>query len=453
MKTDTDRDGLTRLPKLLLQAAALALILAFLAGCSSAGQYLGFWKKEREREKQFEKEPTAKLMRDIHPEDSYLLSGPVSLKGSYGGPLLVVAVTDKFKSREIVAERVMHPPLLYYQAYLPEGDYDLYFFADLNSDGWFDPAEMIGSTNGAPVRVRKDKVKGGLTFAGPAFALDLKNQAETDLPVKVRSVKQDYVFKSLDDAFFDPEWGEIGMFDAKTFFTHTQRFIFSLEQFDPGKTIVFFVHGVAGTPRDFKYLVDGLDGSRFQPWFLYYPSGGPLQKLGSFFAEVLRVFDEDFHSRRAIVVAHSMGGLVSLSALNEYAQSGGREYVKGYISFDSPYGGVESARKAVESAPAVVACWRDVATGSAFLEKLYSGTAAGKIPFHLFFGYETGSSSDGTITLQSQLEQKVQFAAEKVYGFNADHVGILNSDPVRRKFYQVLDQLDQPQKAAKQSSR
>lgn len=433
--------GITRIRTILFKIASLAFTLVFLAGCS----YLGFWKQEREREKEFQKGPTATLERDIHPEDSYLLSGPVSIKGTYGGPLLIVAVTDKFKQREIVAERVMHPPLLYYQAYLPEGDYDVYFFADLDNDGWFEQTEMIGSTAGAPIKVRKDKVRDGLTFAGPAFDLDLKKRAETDLPVKVKSVKQGYVFKSLDDAFFDPEWGEIGMFDARTFFAHTQRFVFALEEYDPGKTIVFFVHGVAGTPRDFKYLVDGLDRFRYQPWFLYYPSGGPLQKLGSFFAEVLRVFDQDFHSRQAIVVAHSMGGLVSLSALNEYAQSSSREYVKGYISFDSPYGGVESARKAVENAPAVVSCWRDVATGSAFLQKLYSGTAARRIPLHLFFGYETGSSSDGTITLQSQLENRVQFVAQKVYGFNADHVGVLNSDPVRRKFLEVLDNLDKAQ--------
>jgi hypothetical protein len=83
-----------------------------------------------------------------------------------------------------------------------------------------------------------------------------------------------------------------------------------------------------------------------------------------------------------------------------------------------------------------------VATGSAFLEKLYSGSAARRIPFHLFFGYETGSSGDGTITLQSQLDHRVQFAAEKVYGFNADHVGVLNNEPARRKFYEVLDELD-----------
>jgi pimeloyl-ACP methyl ester carboxylesterase len=146
--------------------------------------------------------------------------------------------------------------------------------------------------------------------------------------------------------------------------------------------------------------------------------------------------------KKAIVVAHSMGGLVSFSALNELCRNGVPAYLKGYISFNSPYGGVESAQKAIEKAPAVLDAWRDVAPGSAFLKNLYQGPAVGKIPFYLFFGYETGMSSDGTITLQSQLEHSIQFAAKKTYGFNASHVGILNDDLARQRFHRVLGDMD-----------
>jgi pimeloyl-ACP methyl ester carboxylesterase len=237
----------------------------------------------------------------------------------------------------------------------------------------------------------------------------------------------------------------MGMYDTKKFFAHTQRFIFSLEKFDPDKTTIIFVHGVSGTPRDFKYLVDGLDKTRYQPVFYFYPSGMPLQKLGSFLSDIMTVLEKDkyFHVKKAIVVAHSMGGLVSFSALNELFRNGVPAYLKGYISFNSPYGGVESAKKALEKAPAVLDSWRDVAPGSPFLENLYQGSAAEKIPFYLFFGYETGDSSDGTITLQSQLEHRIQFAAKKTYGFNASHVGILNDDQARQTFYRVLEVMDE----------
>ena len=195
--------------------------------------------------------------------------------------------------------------------------------------------------------------------------------------------QQDYVFTSLDDEFFDPQYGEMGMYDTKKFFAHTQRFMFSLEKFDPDKTTVIFVHGVAGTPRDFKYLVDGLDRTRYQPLFYFYPSGMPLQKLGSLLSGIMTVLEKDkyFHVKKAIVVAHSMGGLVSLSALNELCRDGAPAYLKGYISFNSPYGGVESAKKAIEKAPAVLDAWRDVAPGSPFLEKSLSGIGCRENPF------------------------------------------------------------------------
>jgi pimeloyl-ACP methyl ester carboxylesterase len=427
-----------------LKMVLLVLVALVMAGCSNVARYLDFWKTERTVKKEFSIEPSAKLLRELQPGDSFLLAGPVNQKTKYEGPVLVVAVTDRFKKREIVVEKILQTPVLFYQAYLPEGNYDLYFFADLNGNGYFDASEMIGQTREAPIHVRKEAVKDGMTFNGPALMLDVKNPATTNLPIKIPVRQQDYVFTSLDDPLFDPQNGEIGMYDPKKFVAHTQRFMFSLEKFDATKTIVIFVHGVAGTPRDFKYLVDGLDRARYQPWFYFYPSGMPLQKLGSLLSDVLRILGEnkDFRVKRAIVVAHSMGGLVGLAALNELCINGAPPYLKGYVSFNTPYGGVAAAQKAVESAPAVLPSWRDVAPGSPFLEKLYQGPAARNIPFYLFFGYETGDSSDGTITLQSQLEHRIQFAAYKTYGFNASHVGILNNDEARQTFYRIVGDMD-----------
>lgn len=431
------------LKRLTGQISFVIMLLLVLTGCSHVGKYLDFWKTKRAETKEFSIEPTAKLLRDLHPGDSFMLLGPVKMKTAHHGPVLVVAVTDMFKKREIVTERILQPPVLYYQAYLPEGKYDLYFFADLNENGYFEAQEMIGQA-GTPILLRKEEVKDGLTFYGPAFTLDAGQPSQTVLAVNVRVRQQNTVFASLDDPFFDPQYGEIGMYDPKKFLAHTQRFLFSLDKFDADKTMVIFVHGVSGTPRDFKYMVAGLDRRRYQPFFFFYPSGMPLQKLGSLLAEILKIMSEkeEFHPKNAIVVAHSMGGLVSLAALNELCRNGMPSYLKGYISFNSPYGGVEAAQKAVKSAPAVLPAWVDVAPGSTFLKNLYEGSAAREIPFHLFFGYETGDSSDGTITLQSQLEQRIQFAAVKMYGFNASHVGILNDDQARQNFIRILEEMN-----------
>ena len=421
------------------------LLSSFLAwpGCTHISGFLGFWERQREREKEFYEEPCAALLREIQPEDSYLLVGRVVPNRDPKGPLLVVAVTDKFRKREMVASRILQAPVDYYQAYLPEGKYDLYFFADLDRNGYFDAHEMIGQTSGEPIEINKARVKDGLTVKGPSFKLDLNGPTKTELPIKIRVREQAYAFASLDDEFFDPKYGVMGLYDPKAMMAHTQRFFFSLEKFDPDKTIVVFVHGIGGTPRNFKYLVDGLDKTRFQPWFYFYPSGMPLQKLGSLLAQIIELSNKTqrYQSNRAIVVAHSMGGLVALSALNQLCMYGAPPYLKGYISFNSPSGGVEGAKMA-EKAPVVVPSWRDTATGSPFLDRLYQGNASKHIPFYLFFGYKTGDSSDGTITLRSQLEPKIHLTAFKSYGFNATHVGILNDEGSRKVFNQVLKQIN-----------
>ena len=419
--------------------SALALF-----GCASMDGYLGFWGHQKGLKKKFQEEPSADLLRQLDPQDCFLLSGSFSFSIDYEKPLLVVAVTDRFRKREIVATRIMMPGVFVYQVYLPEGRYDLYFFTDLDGNGYFDSYEMIGQTSGEPIQVNRSEVIDGLAVLGPSFVFDLSHPATTDLTVRVRVRDQPYAFDSLNNEFFDPKYGTMGLYYPMAFMLHTQRYVFSLDKLDPEKTVVLFVHGVDGTPRNFTYLVDGLDLKRYQPLFYFYPSGMPLQKLGSLLAGIIRYLTaaENFNVQRIIVVAHSMGGLVGLSALNQLCNEGAPPYLKGYISFDAPYGGVVEAIKGVENAPAVVPSWHDVAPESPFLEQLYRELAIKDIPFYLFFGYKTGDSSDGTITLHSQLEPTVHFAALKSYGFNATHVGILNDKAAREKFNEVLNSID-----------
>jgi pimeloyl-ACP methyl ester carboxylesterase len=421
------------------------MLSSFLAwpGCGHFSGFLGLWQRQQDLKKEFHEEPSAGLLADLQPEDCYLLWGRVVLNRDPKGPLLVVAVTDKFRKREIVASRILDAPAEDYQVYLPEGRYDLYFFADLDRNGYFDAHEMVGQTSGEPIEVSKADVKDGMTVNGPSFKLDLNGPTKTELPIQIKVREQANVFASLDHDFFDPKYGLKGLYDPKSLIAHTQRFFFSLEKFDRDKTLVLFVHGIGGTPRDFKYLVDGLDKTLYQPWFYFYPSGMPLQKLGSLLGETFKRINKTQRYRhdRIIVVAHSIGGLVALSGLNQLCTDGAPPYLKGYISFNSPYGGVEAAKMAGKM-PVVVPSWADIAAGSPFLERLYQGNAPRDIPFYLFFGYKTGDSSDGTIALQSQLEPKIHLTAFKSYGFHATHVGILNDEESRKVFNQVLKQIN-----------
>jgi len=427
----------------LLKGCILWLTVLFFVGCGSVNNYLGFWQKKQEAREAFSREQGAELLMQLAPEDAYLLLGKLTLNRDPAGPILLLAVTDRFKKREIAVRSPMQTPLDYYQIHLPEGVYELYFFADLDKNGYFEAHECVGSMR-EPVTIAKHKVKDGLSIIGPDLKLDLASPTKTDLVFKEKVRRNSYVFESLEDEFFDPRYGEIGLYDFKTFMAHTQQYIFSFETMNHQKTQVLFVHGVAGTPRDFKYLADGLDRKRYQPWFYFYPSGLPLKKLGANLANIIKYAETNNPGRlhRLIIVAHSMGGLVALSTIHHLSVDGVPSYLKGYISFNSPYGGVKAAVSGIKYAPAVVPSWHDVATGSFFLKELHRGKAHKAIPFYLFFGYQTGESGDGTITLQSQLEGDIHLSAHKSYGFNASHVGILHDNRVRQVFYQTLSDLD-----------
>lgn len=224
---------------------------------------------------------------------------------------------------------------------------------------------------------------------------------------------------------------------------HTQGAFFGLEEYDPRKTIVVFVHGVNGTPRDWKFIVEKLDRSKYQPWFYYYPSGLPLEKLGIRLAYTLKYIQQrpEYTINRLVIVAHSMGSLVSRAAINNLCKEGAPPYLKMYISFSTPYGGAEEAKQGVEHAPVVVPSWHDVAPGSDFLTRLYQQKFPESVPFYLFFGYrgKGGESSDGTITLSSQLDLRAQDSASRICGFDDTHTGILNDETVAKVLFRTLD--------------
>jgi pimeloyl-ACP methyl ester carboxylesterase len=228
---------------------------------------------------------------------------------------------------------------------------------------------------------------------------------------------------------------------------HIQGFFFGLEEYDSRKTTILFVHGISGTPRDWKFMVEGLDRSRFQPFFFYYPSGLPLDKPGALLAQIIENLDGYSKKRghKIVLAAHSMGGLVALSAIDKLGAKGVSSSLAMYVSFSTPYGGNDSARIGVENAPLVIPAWRDIATGSDFLVYLGQRPFPKKLPFHLFFTYQDqarlklGESGDGVVTLKSQLLPSLQSAATRVYGFNETHEGLLTSEMARTEFYRLLE--------------
>ena len=362
-----------------------------------------------------------------------------------------MAVSRELGKPEIVTHRILYAPDAGYSLGLLKGTYDIFIVADLDRNGFYDRNEVVGRTPAdSPLIVSSSRSSGDGAMGGPVISLDFSKPLDIGLPLNVKTRSSGYIVSSLDDEFFDPRYGTMGLYQPKEFMEHTQGMFFGFEEFDAGKTIVIFVHGVDGTPRVWKYLVDNLDRSRFQPWFYYYPSGLPLQKLGDHLATIIRLLDSISKGtmNRVVIVAHSMGGLVSRAAINNLCRNGAPPFVKLYVSFSTPYGGHDAAKKGVESAPVVVPSWRDVAPGSEFLERLYQQQFPATVPFHLFFGYHNDSTvrarecSDSTIMLRSQLDHRAQDSAVRVYGFDDTHVGILEDKAVIKKFTMILESVD-----------
>lgn len=86
----------------------------------------------------------------------------------------------------------------------------------------------------------------------------------------------------------------------------------------------------------------------------------------------------------------------------------------------------------VENSPAVIPVWFDLSPDSLYLEGLHTTQLDANTEFDLLFGHRAGSSllscdsSDGTISLKSQLDPRAQDAAHAIRGFDEGHRSILD---------------------------
>jgi pimeloyl-ACP methyl ester carboxylesterase len=424
----------------------LSSCILALSGCSYGGYYM----RKAHWNQNLEYMPSMSALNQVAPEDSLVLAGHIVRLQKRQDPLLLVAVSNKYRENEKVAlVQLQKTPVDAYMAFLPKGDYELFVFADIDRNEDFEWNEMIGRTT---VTIGPENSKGGIFVEGPSITVDFDHPGKVDFRLSETVRPTSYVYTSLDDEFFDAKYGNTGLYNPSELIDHTQGFFFGIEDFSKEKTMVLFVHGISGTPRDWQYLTNGLDRSRFQPFFFYYPSGLPLDKLGTLLAQLIERIDKALKNdgRGIVLAAHSMGGLVSLSAIKKLAEEDFPSSLKLYCSFSTPYGGDEAAKKWIDNAPVVVPAWRDIGAPSAFLDDLNSSPFPKELPFYLFFSFndsskvKLGESSDGAVTLQSQLIPSIQTSATKVIGINETHVGILNSEAARDSFLRLLDTVSPP---------
>jgi pimeloyl-ACP methyl ester carboxylesterase len=398
------------------------------------------------------------------------LSGKVSALEPADGPLVVVLVRHPETGDEeaaIVDHYVLERDgRFYFGVSCPNpSTYSIGAFHDRNRDLTYDPDEPAR----APDMETTFELTTGQTRDGIDIVIHPDERAPVEGPLDIRALvtrstrEQQAVtlgqlsvvgdVADLAEARFGPESGPLGLWRPADFVLDLGPGLYFLEEFDERRIPVLFVHGMSGYPQEFSYLIDRLDRERFQPWFYFYPSGGHLPRVIEHLSQLVAQLHARHRFRRLFVVAHSMGGLVARGVLLHHEEITGDACARLFVSLSTPWGGHTAAQKGAERSPVVVHSWIDMAPDSEFLRGLFfwdpeTGLHPRELPdhtsYHLLFSFKRnavlpGASSDTVVTLKSQLHPEAQREADSVFGFNADHTGILRRPETAALLNEILE--------------
>ncbi|MCJ7685825.1 MAG: hypothetical protein MUO68_16205, partial [Desulfobacteraceae bacterium] len=190
-------------------------------------------------------------------------------------------------------------------------------FADLDNDSVFEQNELVGKYRGRDVIIIKpDQYRGGI-LEGIYIDVSFDDPESWDTPGRINAPDKEGYVRALDDPIFSYEVAELGVYSMPAFLKKTNQILYSDEPWDKDRIPIIFVHGVGGTPREWRSFAEGIDRKIYQPWFFYYPSGQSLEKTSEAFYRFFLCYDLD-KLKKLVITAHSMGGLVVRSAINRY---------------------------------------------------------------------------------------------------------------------------------------
>lgn len=427
----------------------LTLCLAF---CLCSCTYLKYASVQAEYARIQDAEPGQLNVKHMIDRESYFVHGrSIDAKGSYTGlPKAIAAFSSKYQANERVDTMFFEMSGSHFGLNLPEGRYDLLVFADIDGNGTFGAVEVVGKRsidiNDSSV---PEKVLGQVdVYLAEPITIDW--DVSIDVPDS-RGRAESLFFPSgtirtLDDPIFDTSFSTLGMYDPASFLEQAPTAFYALEEDLGYKIPVVFVHGIAGSAREFETLVEQLDRVRYKPWFFHYPSGGDLDRLAELFYQIF-LSGKVYHSSGMpmIIVAHSMGGLVVREAINKYEGRPGENQVHLFVSMASPFGGHSKAATGEEHGLIVLPSWRDLNPENSFIANLYRKPLPEFMHHELIYAYQNpnaiklGDNSDGVVALTSQLHPQAQRQASGQFGFDNTHTDILESDEVAAHIRAKMD--------------
>ncbi len=383
-------------------------------------------------------------------QKSIVLTGTVSSPVSYKDMPVIVAVYSREGDQIVIPHyTTLHEPGPY-ELMAPVGIHNLIAFIDKNKNLICD----IGEPSGEIIGAEKVSMPNGGVSGNLDIVVTEQNSGKTGFPLGYKLQQKKYkkfhstcpgAIADLDDFIFSAEFGRKGLWDGLEFFKEIGGNIYFLEEYDPNKIPVLFVHGVGGSPQDWRKFFDSIDRSRYQPWFFYYPSGSSLDSMAYLLFWKIQSLQVKYKFKEMYITAHSMGGLVVRSFLIKYGFA--FPSITKFISISTPWGGEELAELGVKYSPGVVPAWRDMQPESELIKYIFSKKLSPDIDYYMFFGHKGNrnilrENNDKAVTLASQLDQRSQQDAKMIYGFNEDHVSILSSKQVMSQFNTILAQTD-----------
>lgn len=374
-------------------------------------------------------------------------AGVVTHRGSTDSLAIVVLLDEK--SGEMIAYSVADPSGRFEIPVSP-GDYRLLVWVDLDADFQWDEDEPWAMSDAPAVDVRQSPGDGGRnaitvgarSTAAPPARIDLTYR-ELPTAEEIRRAALGRVVKA-DDPMLGPDVGLTSLWQPIEFLKGKNAGVFLLEEFDLAKIPVVMINGIGGSPSEMRAIADRLDRERFQPVFVTYPSGLPIELNGWW---LFRLSNE-IRARQGfagdtIFVAHSMGGLVARSTINRLAAAGS-PIPLAFISISTPWGGHESSSER-GARLAAVPVWADLVPGSTFLRGLYERPLPEELHYYLLFSFSGESalvkgSDDGTVTIPSMLAYEAQDQSRGTFGFAESHTSILQSEKAITTILRILDE-------------
>ncbi len=334
------------------------------------------------------------------------------------------------------------------------GAYKLYGFKDPNKNFRIDAGEKLVAGDDVLVeKVKSATVGSSYTGFNITRLVDERSQEYKSVKSLVSSIEntknklrytQNGIITNLDNPVFSRDYASMGLWAPLSFINKIHPTIFMEEEYDPDKTPILFVHGALGSPADWKYINNRIDKSKVQSWFYYYPSGIPLKDSAKRLNKLVWELKKKFQFNDMVVMAHSMGGLVSRTFLvNDFGYPK-KDFIRFHVTLSTPWNGHSAVELGLKYSPGIVPSWHDMKPDSPFIKENFSKEMPDGVEHFLLFGYKGGKgmfsreNTDGTVEMKSMLDERIQDKATLIYGFDEDHIGILNNKDVFDKIGQII---------------